>query len=742
MVQNLGAGELALSLAVEAPSFPLEKALSVYQSETTLFRGEPIWHLSLPEGGMLALARYRNLLLLGRLPLQVEASLSQLKEGLSDWSVPRFSGSRHLYLRVDNLSELGSGIWAPPLRDALRRFEPYCEGLNLSFEKKGDTLDIHGTVDGRRPASRHNGQVQVSDGALLNYLPDNLAWCFRKSLDSIPHAGPGIGGYLASLAGTELAFASMALPGSEAENQFLLLSIRPDVDAQSRLDGLVKELGALESYNYKSFQIVRLRADTLLRPLGFEMANPFFTVLGDYVAFSTSKVVLEQMASSLLAGKTLVQDESFLRLWASLHPGRQTVWAFSNTNLLRLRLPAYFEQQKESIAGLLSSFEAMMVMLEPDGSISGRILPKDSGTAKPASGMAWIVNLDTTAVSAVQHFPLDGGQQGFLVQDQAHALYLISVKGERLWKRPLEEPVIGGIAYLPSSRQGRQRMAFSTAEKIHVLNARGEPATNFPVALPAPASSPLMAVDFEGQQRYHFFVACENGMIYGYDYRGLPMEGWSPQEKLDSLVRQPMVHFQKDNKDYIIALSEAGTLHVFGRDGSYRFDPVKTGASFRSPPFFQAEGEIERIALGDDRGLGHIVSLQGDYFRIKLMPELGEGTRFLFVNLTGDERKDYVAYRGEELVVRYYDGLKLVTHFSETLDLPVDTAFLLSFSGKEAIGILHRQDRKATLLDAEGAPVPGFPLAADVPFTMAPQPEGGQMIVTGYGASVYAYRQY
>ena len=566
MVQNLGAGELALSLAVEAPSFPLEKALSVYQSETTLFRGEPIWHLSLPEGGMLALARYRNLLLLGRLPLQVEASLSQLKEGLSDWSVPRFSGSRHLYLRVDNLSELGSGIWAPPLRDALRRFEPYCEGLNLSFEKKGDTLDIHGTVDGRRPASRHNGQVQVSDGALLNYLPDNLAWCFRKSLDSIPHAGPGIGGYLASLAGTELAFASMALPGSEAENQFLLLSIRPDVDAQSRLDGLVKELGALESYNYKSFQIVRLRADTLLRPLGFEMANPFFTVLGDYVAFSTSKVVLEQMASSLLAGKTLVQDESFLRLWASLHPGRQTVWAFSNTNLLRLRLPAYFEQQKESIAGLLSSFEAMMVMLEPDGSISGRILPKDSGTAKPASGMAWIVNLDTTAVSAVQHFPLDGGQQGFLVQDQAHALYLISVKGERLWKRPLEEPVIGGIAYLPSSRQGRQRMAFSTAEKIHVLNARGEPATNFPVALPAPASSPLMAVDFEGQQRYHFFVACENGMIYGYDYRGLPMEGWSPQEKLDSLVRQPMVHFQKDNKDYIIALSEAGTLHVFGRD--------------------------------------------------------------------------------------------------------------------------------------------------------------------------------
>ncbi len=738
MVQNLGGGQLALSLAVEASSFPLEKALSVYQSEATVFRGEPIWQLSSPEGTMMALARCRNLLLLGRLPLQVEAAITQLKEGLSDWSVPRPGSSRHLYLRVDNLSGLGAGIWGPPLRDALRQFEPYCEGLNLSFEKRGDTLDITGTVEGReRPGSAVSGGE--SDGALLNYLPDNLAWCFRRPVDSL---SPGAAGYLSSWAGQELAFASMALPGDEADNQFLLISIRPDTDASGQLDGLVRELGALQSYNFQSFRITRLRADTFLRPLGFEMGNPFFTILGEYVAFSPSRAVLEQLASSVLAGKTLVQSEPFLRLWASLQPGQQAVWAYTDTSLLRLRLPVYLEQHKEAISSMLSPFEAVMVVMEPDGDIAGRILPKGAANARPASGMAWIVNLDTMAASAVYPFPLEGGKQGFLIQDQAHALYLISVKGERLWKRQLEGPVLGGIAYLPSRQRGRQRMAFVTPGRLQVLDARGEPAPNFPMNLPAPASSPLLAVDFEGRQRYHFFIACNNGKAYGYDYRGLPLEGWSPQEKLDSLVRQPMVHFQKDGKDYILALSDAGTLHVFRRDGGFRFEPVKTGASFQSPPFFQAEGEMERIAMGDERGLGHIVNFEGGYFRLKLMPDLEPGARFLFVNLTGDERKDYLAYREEELVVRYYDGLKLVTHLEETLDMPADTAFVISFSGKEGIGILHREARKASLLDEAGAPLPGFPLASDVPFALAPQPEGGNLIVTGYGASVYAYLSY
>ncbi|MCB9038951.1 MAG: hypothetical protein H6557_20250 [Lewinellaceae bacterium] len=743
MIQNLGSGQLALSLAVEAPSFPLEKALSVYQSEATVFRGEPIWQLSSAEGSMLALARCRNLLLLGRLPLQVEASITQLKEGLSDWEAPRVKGPRGLYLRMDNLSGLGAGIWAPSLSDALRQFEPYCEGFKLSFEKKGDTLDIRGEMEVRgRFAPGYSREV--SDGALLNYLPDNLAWCYRKSLDSLSHPGQGrqFGEYLAAWAGQELAFASLALPGKEQDNQFLLLSIRPDADAQGLLDGLVKELGALESYNYQSFQITRLRADSLLNALGFEMANPFFAVLGEYVAFSTSRAVLEQLASSILAGKTLVQDEAFLRLWAGLQPGNQAVWAFANTALLRLRLPAYLEQHQESISRLLSSFEALMVVVQPDGGISGRILPKGDGKARPASGMAWIVNLDTTAASAVQYFPLEGEEQGFLIQDDAHALYLISGKGERLWKRQLEGPVIGGVSFLPSSRYGRQRLAFATSGKINVLTMKGEPAANFPLSLPSPAVGPLLAADFEGQQRYHYFIALGNGKVNGYDYRGLPLEGWSPQEKLDSLVRQPMVHFQKDNKDYLLALTEAGTLCVFQRDGAYRFDPVKTSAHFRSPPFFQADGELERIAMGDERGLGHIVNFQGDYFRLKLMPELEEGARFLFVDIAGDERKDYLAYRREEIVVRYYDELKFVTHFSEMLDMPVDTAFLLSLSGKQGIGLLHRQDRKVSLLDETGALMPGFPLAGDVPFALAPQPQGGQMIVTGYGASIYAYRLY
>src|SRR5690606_14491459 len=125
------------------------------------------WRLSSPDGATLAFARCRNLLLLGRLPLQVEACITQLKEGLSGWALPAAGSPRHLYLRVDNLLGLGSGIWGGPVRDALTRFEPYCEGLNLSFEQKGDTLDFTGKIEGGRLPVAGKPE-EVSDGALLN----------------------------------------------------------------------------------------------------------------------------------------------------------------------------------------------------------------------------------------------------------------------------------------------------------------------------------------------------------------------------------------------------------------------------------------------------------------------------------------------------------------------------------------------------------------------------------------------
>ena len=743
MIQNLGPGQLALSLAVEAPSFPLERALSLYQTEATVFRGESIWKLSTPEGSGLALARYRNLLLIGRLPLQVEACITQLKESTSGWSVPELKAARHLYLRVDNLSGLGSGIWAPTLRNALREFEPYCQGLNLSFERNGDTLDIHGLIEGQQSFASVAPE-QDSDGAILNYLPDNLAWCFRKTIDSFSASGSGLlyTQSLKSWAGTELALASMALPGNEKENQFLLLSVQSQAAARIQLDSLVQQLGALEAYDFQSFRITRLRADSLLQPLGLGMGHPYFTILGDYVAFSESKLVLQQLISTTLAGKTLVQDEAFLRLWASLKADGHHLWAFANASFLRLRLPAYLEQQKEALASLLKPFEALMVVVGEGGEIQGRVLPKDSEKAEPASGMAWIANLDTTVASAVYHLPMEEAQASFLVQDEAQALYLFSSAGERLWKKPLQEALAGAVEYLPSRRSSRRSFAFATSGKIHRWDARGRPVAGFPVSLPAPASSPLLVVDFEGQQRYNFFVACENGKIYGFDGRGLPLEGWSPQEQLDSLVRQPMAHFQKDNNDFLIALSEAGTLYAFRRDGGFRFEPVQTGAKFRSPPFFQLEEGMERIAMGDERGLGHIVNFQGDYFRLKLMPELEEGTRFLFANLSGDERKDYFSYRKEALVARFYEELKIVTHFSQQFEMPADTAFLLKLNKKTGIGLLHRQERKVSLIDESGQLLPDFPLRGDVPYVLLQEDGESQLAIIGYENSIYAYRFY
>lgn len=741
MVQNLGKGELALAAVLEASALPWAELLSAARAREASFRGHSVYSLSLAGGGTLAAARYRNLVLLGRLPLQVESAIARLRDGGAGAAFSR-GGEPGIYLWPDNLLSLGTGIIGAEARQALSRLGHWCSGIKLELSGKGDTLAISGRLELGPEAGRRFSIPASSRGeGVLAYLPGNLAWCYRQPMPAAApeKASDAFRKYVQPWLGGDMAQLSLGLPGPPSDNQITLLAIgKPEMAARS-LDGLAAELGSLEEYDYQSYQVKQILARSLLSPVGVKVQNPYLAVMGGYLAVSSSRVAIEQLISNLIVGNNLGQDVGFLGLYAGQEAGSRA-WLYARTGLSAGLLPAYLQSRQESFGALLRSYDACLLTFSPAGAISGLAVRGGAQARQPEPMLAWKAALDAPARGAVQAFPLDETGPGFLIQDEANALYLLGTNGERRRKFQIDGPILGEISLADYFGGPLRDLAFATPAGIRVLSAEGEERGNFHIPLESPAISPLLLADFEGQGQYCFFVACANGYIYGWDRQGKPLPGWNPQAGADSTLHLAMAHFQYAGKDYILALSDAGALFAFQRDGALRFEPVKTGARFLSPPFFQAEGDIGRIALGDSEGFAHIVNLEGAAFRLRLLPQPGPGARFLFGNLTGDDRKDYLAYRGAEMRAHFYEGNSFRPFFTQTLPSVPDTVFLIPRPGYAWIGLLDRKAGKISLLDNAGQPIPGFPLAGDTPFVMTPLRTGGQLVVAGNGASVYAYR--
>src|SRR5690606_27234005 len=118
----------------------------------------------------------------------------------------------------------------------------------------------------------------------------------------------------------------------------------------------------------------------------------------------------------------------------------------------------------------------------------------------------------------------------------------------------------------------------------------------------------LMMVDFDGSGNYNFFLAAENGGIYGFDTKGRPLPGWNPRTGAGD-IRHPLKHFQQDGKDYLVALAGEKTIHCFQRDGSVRFPPiVLEGKLPFSMPAVQSYPGAGRIVLCDDSGTATVIN--------------------------------------------------------------------------------------------------------------------------------------
>ncbi len=729
------------------------------------FHGSTLFTVHFSKRERLVVARIDNLLLFSRFSYLVEDALAQLEKGDNWWADRSWRG------QLDDHApfKLYCRPLAAPMAALLTenwRFLPDLLDRNIAwmgFSWDGEHLRGAAKADGFLQKLLLQGEPPHDE--LYAVLPDNTAFLAaaglgrRTALSDLAEGDyADFQKYILPWAGHDVALVmTQPLSAELREEQFVVLAMNDSVAARQRLEAYGSQRGLLKQYDYQTFQIRQFLSNSLLSTLLTRQdhsvfQNPACTIIGNYVVFAASNAALELWIDKYIVNETLLNTPEFLLQRKKLAQQGNAVLmlnaGYLPALLKKMVMPRLNDRNEEEIQ-LLAQTGLVGIELWPgkytgwiDLISSSQVLSSGPKTTAGGTSILWKTPLsDEAATPPSVVMRTREGEAVVLIQDKRHELYCLRANGSMAWRRQFDKPLLSAVQGIDFQNNGTTYFLFNTASHIWLLDEAGHDVNGFPLKLQSAATNGLTVVDFDENRRYNFFVACANGNIYGYDQYGRPLPGWNPQGGVGQVL-QPVLHFLKDDKDYLVALSKTGRLSVFGRDGSSRFGANQLDGKFYGPPQADPVSKSPRITCANTLGKVFICTLDGGTFSLSLAPAADARARayFVFAPLEGDKRYDYAVMRGSGLNLAGYAGNTIQTIAKRQFESAPDTLF--AASGGARLGAVDRAKKQIFLLDNRGKSHPDFPLAGDTPFVLSPLFEGKpeQILVVGNGASVYAYK--
>jgi len=732
-----------------------------WRMRKSIYKDNDVYTVQL-EKSEYAFARYRNLLLFARHAYLIENALSQIERPSN--SLCRESGFSSIAKKGTataeqipvffNLAELGPQF--SPLLDPtqLHRLDGLGNAarwlrLDLPLKNKMDWSGKFSLGEGLPIVDAVGSTKPKSFKEALGALPDNLAAFVWLSCDRISAATEtGLWRtYIAPWAQDEAMVAiGEPLENGSSELFFLVKNKRNEL-AEEKLAALAKRLESVEVAEFQMFKLRHLTGlplDKMLK-LGSNFHDPYATVLGDYVLFSNSKTGMERWLGKYLAGQTYAKNADFLQSLRNLPTVANGLIHIESDEIWPLAAQFFDEKTLSKIGRNPLNFNELTGTFSRSGKVCELQFTASNKTIADQSAPAnilWKTPLGNRMVLAptIIRKP-ETGEVEIFTQDASHTIYLLSKAGRILWRRELGEPIMSKIWQLDLNSDQQVQLAFSTATGIFVVDEAGEDVAGFPLKLQTPASNGVTVVDFFKSHEYEFFIASENGTAYGFNENGSPVEGWRPKMDI-GLVKLPLVHFQAKGKDFLMLLDTAGVLQVYQKNGEFRFPKKDLVGKFSQSPDFQADGENYRIVACDDHGRVSVTNLEGGDFKLALEVGKKQAVKFSFADVTGDERKDYIALSGQHLVTYFYDKKNFKKAFTYEFDQAQDIVFPVELGkrNKAYLGTFCEAKSQITMLDGQGKLLPQFPLAGTTAFYVVDLlGDGKPVLVVGNGASMMAY---
>ena len=409
-------------------------------------------------------------------------------------------------------------------------------------------------------------------------------------------------------------------------NSFFCAEARSAEDARKKLDALriqVNKTAGIpdkqETYRNHTISFLNIPdlAPLLYGKLFSRMGKFYYTTIRNFV-------VAGNTASALRSFIDDYEDKKTLAL--SAH-GKEALQSISNSHniFLYMRLPAmqniskaYFPPDRplpSSSGGILSqafTTFTMSVSSQPAGlqtAVLWNRLEEDS------KGIRLIASakLDTAVAMRPCVFPVAGEEQKRIaVQDAGNHLYLLDETGEVLWKREMNEKILGTIYPVDFFRNGNVQLLFNTTSALHLVDLSGQYIGNYPIRFPSAAATGLSVLPGDAGMDDRIFVYCRNGQVYAYEISGKPIGNWLYNTAFGG-VEKPVMPVTLKGRKYLLLYTQAGELRSLDMSGN-------TMNLWQPHPFSQIKGELkvfsndslkEQVIAGMDSS-SHLALLSGD----------------------------------------------------------------------------------------------------------------------------------
>ena len=406
----------------------------------------------------------------------------------------------------------------------------------------------------------------------------------------------------------------------------------------------------------------------------------------DYLVFSNNEQILKQFVNDNLNKNTLKSNSSFIRLFSSI----------SNFNTLNNN---YFSGSNYNFfkeLNLLNSkndFTENSFQLVQDNGIIHFNAIISKGTKKDENqkiSKLFDVEIDEE-ITMNPHFVKNHVTKklDIVVQDAKNNLYLISKDGKVIWKKKIDQPILGKISQIDIYKNGRLQLIFNTKNKIYLLDRNGNNVKQFPKTFNDPITQPLAVFDYDNNKNYRLLVTQGRELLM-YDKNGKKVSGFKYKKSSNNISSKPK-HFRILNKDFIVFKIE-NKIKILNRKGRERIN-VSDDINFSNQNIFEYNNEL--ISTTTDQKLVQI-DINGEVNLSNLKN----------LSLNSD---------GSNLVVLNDNSIKLS---SDIVNIPFgnyDSPQLLKINRNLLITIYDNQNNKSYLFNKNLILDTSFPIYSLIP---------------------------
>lgn len=747
------------------------------------YRGYTVYTLYYEKNKQFSFAYFNQLLLISTSTLLVETGVEQLDQiNTSIAYTPSFervlsyqplsaTDNLSVYVNLETLSLL-TGVLTKGQSDAIERLEKIGSWMGMSsrflregfvlsgkFAPRAENKFLQALCKQKAPASSKIADYLPKKTAALLYL----GWeDFEDLYDDYNNVDyPNFERYILPWIDREIAL--VIQDPIDQKNVFkndkiVLLQAKDTLLARQALTEYGEKYGRFRKGTYQNFDVTELGLNHIIEPILGNDLDPIedacYTIVDNYVVFANSTATLEDWIRQYVSGSILSQTAEYAAFVKQIKR-QSNVYTFFSTPkslkflkyLVRAEWHDYITTQFKGLKNLYPigiHCHGMQDYFVVNLSTSHlTIQPQNQNQ----SSVAWSYSLDTEAATlAYPLYDVAQNQYYTFVQDSSRRVYLLNNKGQNLWEEPIFLPEliqseVFGIDYYNSDQL---QFAFNTASSIYVLDKTGQ--TLKKIDLIAPAKAGLLVTNYK--RTPSFFIPCRNGGVYGFDKNGRPLNGWQPNKNVGP-VHFPMQYMEYKEEHYLVATSRAGTCKAFEHNGTAHFRGGILGLKLTE---WGLDPSIGRIAAGNKDGTIRILNYKGRGFKINALPNINQQVSFAYVDVTGDERKDYVRLQDSVLAIHYYTTVedkkgkqkdKFVAKGIFSLPHQAQAIFEVNMvnQAKKSVGMLDKQQGSIYLYDGNGVLHDGFPLAGTSPFSSIDLfNENRNAIVVINNNQIYAYK--